>query len=80
MIFNIANAIKDAAGDTTFLIASHSENILDAFHVENIRVFEKDERNCTVVHQFAESEFEGWYDEFNPGKMWRAGDIGGKRW
>lgn len=80
MIYNIATAIKEAALETTFIIATHSENVLNTFKVENIRVFEKDESNCTIVQEFSEEDFSGWYDEFSPGNMWRAGDLGGKRW
>jgi len=80
MIYNIASAIEEAGLDTTFIIATHSENVLNAFNIENIRVFEKDENNCTIVQEFSEEDFSGWYDEFSPGNMWRAGDLGGKRW
>lgn len=80
MIFNISRSINEASSDTTFLIASHSENVLNGFNVENIRVFEKDDNNATIVKTFSESDFEGWYEHFSPGTMWREGDLGGKRW
>jgi predicted ATPase len=80
MALNITNAIKDASLNSTMLIATHSENILDAFNVEHVRVFEKDSDNSTVVKSYKIQEFEKWYDEYNLGKMWRKGDIGGNRW
>lgn len=80
MIYGIASAVQEVMGETTFLIATHSENVLNSFSVENVRVFEKDEMNSTLVRQFREDDFAGWYDEFSPGAMWRAGDMGGKRW
>ena len=80
MIYNISNSINEASGSTTFLVASHSENVLNGFNIESIRVFEKDKSNCTKVKMFSESDFEGWYEEFSPGSMWREGDLGGKRW
>lgn len=80
MIYNIANSISEASENSTFLIASHSENVLNGFNVENIRVFEKDKLNCSKIKMFSENDFEGWYEEFSPGSMWRAGDLGGKRW
>ncbi len=80
MLYNIITAIQDASEQSTFLIASHSENILNGFEVENIRVFEKEEANISKVLTYSESDFEGWYEQFSPGNMWRAGDLGGKRW
>lgn len=80
MILNIANAVKDASTDSQFIIATHSENVLNSFDLENIRVFEKNPQNETTVQSFSNEEFRDWYNEFSPGKMWRAGDLGGNRW
>ena len=80
MVYNIVNSINEASEDTTFVVVSHSENVLNGFNIKNIRVFEKDKSNCTKVKRFSENDFEGWYEEFSPGSMWREGDIGGKRW
>lgn len=80
MIHNITNAIKEAAMESTFLIATHSENVVDAFKLEQLRIFEKDDYNTSVIHVHSESDFKDWYKEFNPGQMWRLGDLGGKRW
>ena len=80
MIYNIASSIFEKSEETTFLIATHSENILNSFNLENVRVFEKDDDNTSKVKIFNEDDFQGWYESFNPGEMWRAGDIGGKRW
>lgn len=80
MILNIANAIKEVSEETQFVIATHSENILNAFDLENILVFEKDRNNESIVNQFTEKDFEEWYEEFTTGQMWRQGDLGGNRW
>lgn len=80
MIFNITSQIKKASAQTTFVISTHNPSVLNAFKIEQIRVFEKDESNETKVYTYSEKDFAGWYDEFNPGVMWRAGDLGGKRW
>lgn len=80
MIFNISNSINEVSNETTFLIATHSENVLNGFRLENIRVFEKNDQNESKVKMYSDSDFEGWYDEYSPGNMWRAGDLGGKRW
>lgn len=80
MLFTIAGAIREAAKTTQIIISTHSDNLLNAFNVEQIRVFEKDEDNATIVNAFTEAEFKGWYEDFYPGRMWRAGDLGGNRW
>lgn len=80
MIYGLIGAIMEVSEDTQFIIATHSENVLNRFRLENVRVVEKDENNSTIVNSFTEEDFKGWYDDFFPGKMWRAGDIGGNRW
>lgn len=80
MISNIGNSIVDASEYSIFLISTHSENLLNCFNIENIRVFEKDERNSSKISFYEEKDFEGWYEDFSIGKMWRQGDLGGNRW
>jgi predicted ATPase len=80
MALNVTNAIKEASKESNMIIATHSENILDAFNVEDVRVFGKDENNSTIIGSFSKDDFKSWYDEYNLGKMWREGDIGGNRW
>ncbi len=80
MSLNITKAIKESAIGSTMLIATHSENILDAFEVEHVRVFEKEPDNSTIANSFRTEDFERCYDEYNLCKMWRQGDIGGNRW
>lgn len=80
MLHTLAEAIKHAAETSQVIISTHSPLLLDMFEVENVRVFEKDEKNATIVNQFKQEDFMGWYDKFLPGEMWRSGDFGGNRW
>lgn len=80
MALNITNALKESANKSTILISTHSENILDAFEIEQVRVFDKEPDNSTIVRSFKTEDFKKWYDEYNLGNMWRKGDIGGNRW
>jgi predicted ATPase len=80
MINTLRLAIEHAAETSQIIISTHSPHLLDYFELENIRVFEKDDNNSTEVSQFTDEDFKGWYETFNPGQMWRAGDIGGNRW
>lgn len=80
MIRTVCESIKETSDSTQYLIATHSEHILDAFEIQNVRVFEKDKNNATGVKEFADKDFEEWYDSFGLGRMWRQGDFGGNRW
>ena len=80
MISNIGNSIIEASSNSIMLISTHSENLLNSFELENIRVFEKDDRNSTKISCYEKKDFEGWYENFSVGKMWRQGDLGGNRW
>lgn len=80
MMLQITNAIQDSSNETQFIIATHSENILNAFNLENILVFEKNDKNETIINRFSDKDFKGWYDKFSIGQMWRQGDLGGNRW
>lgn len=80
MMLKITNAIQEFSEETQFIIATHSENILNAFNLENVRVFEKNDKNETAINQFSDKDFKGWYDKYSVGQMWRQGDLGGNRW
>jgi len=80
MISNIGNLILEAGNESLLIISTHSESLLNSFEIESIRVFEKDERNASRISIYNKNDFEGWYDEFSIGKMWRQGDLGGNRW
>lgn len=80
MILNLANAIKDASANSTFVILTHSESLLNYFDIENLRVFEKDEQNGTIVKSFSTDQFAEWYEDYTIGQMWKQGDFGGVRY
>jgi predicted ATPase len=80
MIINVANAIKEASSESTLIISTHSENLLNYFDIENLKVFEKDDMNSTVVNSYEPAEFADWYEEFSIGQMWKQGDFGGVRY
>ncbi len=80
MILNIANAIKHASEESTIIILTHSENLLNQFDIENVSVFEKSDNNSTESITYSKEQFAGWYDDFSLGKMWKNGDLGGVRY
>jgi predicted ATPase len=80
MINTLYEAIAFAGETSQVIISTHSAHLLDYFDLEQIRVFEKDENNATVVEQYSAEEFAGWKEQFYSGRLWRSGAIGGNRW
>jgi len=80
MINTVADAIKHASKETQFFIATHSPLLLNAFDLEDVLIFEKDEKNQTKVEYKSEEDFEGWNENSLVGQLWLNGQLGGKRW
>ena len=80
MINTLYEAIEFAARTSQIIVSTHSSHLLNYFEIEQVRVFEKDENNATIVNQFSKELFAGWQQKFQLGKAWREGVIGGKRW
>lgn len=79
MIESIYEMMK-SANDTQMLVATHSPLFLNHFDLEDILIFEKNEKNETSVKRISEDDFPDWEGEFLAGQMWLNGQIGGKRW
>jgi predicted ATPase len=80
MLLGVSETIEQAGQTSQVFVATHSEHILNQFSIPDIKVLEKDAKNSTTVKAYEESDFEGWYDNFMAGNMWRAGDFGGNRY
>ena len=81
MINGIAKGIKYAAQNgTQMIIATHSPLLLNAFELEDLKIFEKDADNQTIVKTKSEEDFPDWEGEFLTGQMWLRGELGGVRW
>jgi len=80
MINTIAEAIKYAAKETQFFIATHSPLLLNAFDLDDVLIFEKDKKNQTKVEYKSEDDFEDWNENSLVGQLWLNGQLGGKRW
>ncbi|MEA5259245.1 AAA family ATPase [Arcicella aquatica] len=81
MINGIARGIKYAAENgTQMIVATHSPLLLNAFELEDLMIFEKNDANETIVKKVSEEDFPDWEGEFLAGQMWLRGKIGGTRW
>jgi predicted ATPase len=81
MINSITESMKQAAlNGSQLIIATHSPLLLNAFELEDILVFEKDNTNQTIVNVKSEEDFADWNDNYLAGQIWLRGLIGGKRW
>lgn len=80
MIRSVAKMIKSAAKTSQIIVATHSALLLNAFELDDILVFEKNDRNETQIKFYSEEDFEDRKDDLLPGQLWLNGEIGGKRW
>ncbi|MDO9614498.1 MAG: AAA family ATPase, partial [Bacteroidota bacterium] len=81
MINTVAKAIKHASQNgSQIIIATHSPLLLNNFELEDLRIFEKDSLNQSIVSSINEKDFPDWEGEFIVGQMWIRGQLGGVRW
>lgn len=80
MIRSVAKMMKNAAKTSQIIVATHSALLLNAFELDDILVFEKNDRNETQIKRYSEDDFENREDELLPGQLWLNGEIGGKKW
>jgi predicted ATPase len=72
--------LRRASNSSQLIIATHSPLLLNAFTLEDVLVFEKEENNASVVKRYYEEDFDMYEGDLLPGQLWLRGEIGGKRW
>jgi predicted ATPase len=80
MIRSVAKMMKGSARTSQVIVATHSALLLNAFELDDILVFEKNDRNETLVKRYSEEDFAERSGDLLPGQLWLNGEIGGKRW
>lgn len=80
MIRSVAKMMQRAAMTSQIIVATHSALLLNAFELDDILVFEKNDKNETQIIRYSEDDFGDREDELLPGQLWLNGEIGGKRW
>ena len=80
VIRSVAKMMKMAAKTSQIIVATHSALLLNAFELDDILVFEKNDKNETQIIRYSEDDFGDREDELLPGQLWLNGEIGGKRW
>ena len=81
MINAVCKGIKHAASSgSQMIVATHSPLLMNGFSLEDLRIFEKDKTNQTIVNNKSEEDFKGWEGDFLVGQMWLSGELGGVRW
>lgn len=80
MIRSVAKMMKGAAKTSQIIVATHSALLLNAFELDDILVFEKNDKNETHIKRYSEDDFEDREGGLLPGQLWLNGEIGGKRW
>lgn len=80
MINSVAKLLIKKSQESQLIVATHSPLLLNAFTLEDVLVFEKDECNASQIKRYYESDFEHYEGNILPGMLWLRGEIGGKRW
>ena len=81
MIKTVGDGIKYAAQNgTQMIVATHSPMLLNSFELEDLKIFEKNKENQTIVSVKTEADFKEWEGKFSVGLMWLRGELGGVRW
>ena len=80
MIRSVANMMKSASKTSQIIVATHSALLLNAFELDDIFIFEKNDRNETQIIRHSDDYFENYEGDMLPGQLWLNGEIGGKRW
>lgn len=78
MLYFIAQYLGQAQ-NSQFIIASHSEILLNQFAVDNVIVIEKNDLNQSEIRTFRTEEYKQWASAYATGQLWRAGNLGGNR-
>lgn len=63
MIRSVAKMMKSAAKTSQIIVATHSALLLNAFELDDILVFEKNDRNETQIKFYSEEDFEDSKDD-----------------
>jgi len=81
MLNTITTLLKDTTSrNAQLLVATHSPLVLNAFELEDLLVFGKNEQNETTVERLEEDDFEDYISQYTLGQLWLMGKIGAKRW
>lgn len=80
MIMDIVEAVKDTTDKTQFVLATHSDHILNNLSVENVLVCEKNDDNATIINTFRDKDYVEWASQYSTGRLWRNGHLGGNRY
>ena len=69
MIGKIMSAIEDIQEQPQFIICTHDELVLNLSSVSDMVVFEKDDKNATIVRTFRDEEFVSWANDYATGNL-----------
>jgi predicted ATPase len=78
----LARAIREASRSTQFIIATHSEALIDEFSdmPEAVVVCESNSQRGTQFQRLSRKKLKAWLKDYSLGELWRKGTIGGNPW
>ena len=78
----LARVIREASKRTQFVIATHSDALVDEFSdtPEAVVVCESNAREGTQFQRLSRKKLKMWLKDYGLGELWRKGTIGGNPW
>jgi predicted ATPase len=78
----LARAIREASKSTQFVIATHSDALVDEFSdtPEAVVVCESDPHDGTRFTRLSRRKLKTWLKDYSLGELWKKGTIGGNPW
>jgi predicted ATPase len=73
---NLLGALIDST-NTQYVIATHSNNLIDEFNIDDIIVVEN-ENNKPTYTRLHEKDYENWLKEYSVSELWYKNVLGGR--
>ncbi len=81
MIATVCESILESSSKSQYFLATHSPLVLNSFKIEDLLIFEKNQKNQTQIKNILEDEkIMELKDNVSLGQLWMAGLLGGVRW
>lgn len=80
MLSELVDLARATCHETQYVMATHSQQLLNNVSVDKLIVMEKDGGNRSIVNTFRDDDFKEWASQYSTGALWRNGDLGGNRY
>ena len=78
----VAELLKTAAHRTQLIVTTHSRQLVDEFSdtPDSVVICDKDFDQSTRLRRLDKKRMSVWLEDYELGRLWEKGEIGGNRW